>query len=273
MRKLKECPHSKTLTTGLCLAFCILLSGCRKEIRAKVTNEDVVRANEASRLGDEAFNRKDFYAALVKYLQSVQLNPNNAYVNNTLGITYSQLKYFDKATAAFSRAMKLKPKYPYPYNNLGSVFLAQGSLKKAEKYFRKAIGLKGDEASFHLNMGFLYLEKKRMDKAKAEWHIALAIDPKIMSKNISVNMIGSATTTMERRYSTARLLASVGDVESAIENLRTAVTDGFNNIESIRKEPDFDPIRNDNRFIEFLENAETIIKLRAKTGLPKERPK
>ncbi len=107
----------------------------------------------------------------------------------------------------------------------------------------------------------------------AEWRTALALDPKILSNSVSVSLIGSATATIERHYFTAQLLASMGNVESAIENLQMAITDGFSNIESIRNDPNFDPIRNDKRFIEFIENAETMIKLRAKTGLPEEHPK
>jgi len=249
----------------LCLfALCVLLSGCRKEVQVTITDQDILRANEASRLGDAAFSRKDFYAALVKYLESVQLNPNNAYAYNTLGITYSQLRYFERAAEAFSRSIKLNPKYPFAYNNLGSILLAQSSLKKAEKYFRKAIRLKGDEASFHLNMGSLYLEKKKRDKAMAEWRTALALNPEILSNSISVSLLGSPAATIERRYFTAQLLASMGNVESAIENLQMAIADGFSDIESIRKDSNFDPIRNDKRFIEFIENAEMMIKLRAK---------
>ena len=273
MRKLREWPHPTILLAGLyLLAFC-LLSGCRKEVRVTVTNEDILRSNDASKQGDADFSRRDFYAALVKYLEAVKLNPNNAYVYNSLGIAYSQLKYFEKAAEAFSRSMKLNPKYPFPYNNMGSVLLAQSKLKKAEKYFKKAISIKGDEASFHFNMGSLYLEKKRADKAKAEWRKALALDPKVMSKNVSVSLLGSVTTTVERRYFTARLLASTGDVEGAIENLQMAITDGYSDLESIRKERDFDPIRNDKRFIDFIEKAEAMIKLRAKSGLPAEHPK
>lgn len=274
MRNPRECPHQLILLIGSCLfALCILLPGCRKEVQVKVTNKDIQSASEASKLGDAAFSRKDFYAALVKYLESLQLNPNNAYVCNTLGITYSQLRYFDRASDAFSRSIRLNPKYAYPYNNLGSILLAQSSLKKAEKYFRKAISLKGNEASFHLNMGSLFLERKRRDKAMAEWRTALALDPKILSNSVSVSLIGSATATIERHYFAAQLLASMGNVESAIENLQMAITDGFSNIESIRNDLNFDPIRNDKRFIEFIEHAETMIKLRAKTGLPEEHPK
>jgi tetratricopeptide (TPR) repeat protein len=249
------------------LAGCILLSGCRKDIRVNVTPEDIAKANAASQEGDIAFSKKDFYAALIKYLDSTRLNPNNEYVQNRLGIAYSQLKYYDEASTAFFRSIALNPKYPYSYNNLGSVYFAQKNLKKAEKYFKKALSLKGDEASFHMNMGSLYLEKKQPDKAMAEWRKGLAIDPNVL-KNSAISLIGASSSTAERRYFMARLMASAGEVEMAIDGLKQAIMEGFDDIHLIQKEPDFDRIRDDKRFVEFMENAAVLIKLRAKVGLP-----
>ena len=213
--------------------------------------------------------RKDFYAALIKYLESTRLNPNNEYVCNRLGIAYSQLKYYEEASNAFLRSIELNPKYPYSYNNLGSVYFAQKNLKKAEKYFKKAISLKHDEASFHMNMGSLHLEKKRPDKAMEEWRKGLALDPNVL-KNSSISLIGASSSTAERRYFMARLMASSGEVEMAIDGLKQAILEGFDNIDAIRKEPDFDRIRDDKRFVEFMENAALLIKLRSKVGLPED---
>jgi tetratricopeptide (TPR) repeat protein len=254
----------------LLLIVCLVAPGCRKEVRINVTDQDMLRANEASQEGDIAFNRKDYYAALIKYLESVRLNPNNEYVYNRLGIAYSQLKYYEQAGAAFTRSIELNPKYPYSYNNLGSVFFAQKNLKKAEKFFRKALAMKGDEASFHMNMGSLHLEKKRHDKAMEEWRKGLALDPNILSKNTSISLIGGSTSTKERHYFMARLAASAGDVEVAIENLKKAITDGFDDVDLIRTEPDFDKIRTDKRFVEFFDNISLLIKLRNKVGLPED---
>lgn len=262
--------HSRLKTTTVAFilfAGCLLLSGCRKDIRVDIPPEAIVKANAASQEGDIAFSKKDFYAALIKYLESTQLNPNNEYVCNRLGIAYSQLKYYGEASNAFMRSIELNPKYPYSYNNLGSVYFAQKNLKKAEKYFKKAISLKHDEASFHMNMGSLHLEKKRPDKAMEEWRKGLALDPNVL-KNSAVSMIGASSSTAERRYFMARLLASSGDVEMAIESLKQAITEGFDNIDSIRKEPDFDRVRDDQRFVDFMENAVLLIKLRSKVGLP-----
>ena len=91
-----------------------------------------------------------------------------------------------------------------------------------------------------------------------------------MRGSSSVILIGASTSAMERRYFMARLLASSGEVEPAIESLTQAIAEGFTDIDMIRKEPDFDRIRNDKRFIDFVANADLLIKLRLKTGLPED---
>jgi tetratricopeptide (TPR) repeat protein len=274
VRKNEKRPHLKNLRTGLIsIAVFIMLSGCHKTVQIPVVQEDIQGAAEAAKEGNLAFSRKDYYAALIKYLESVRLNPYDGYVYNRLGITYSQLKYFEQAAAAFMRAIELNPKYPYAYNNLGSVYFAERNLKKAEKYFKKAISLREDEATFHINMGSVLFAKKKDEKAKAEVHKALVLDPDVMSKNVSVSMLGDKAELMRRAYFFARAEASHGNVEAAIKNLQMAITNGFTDLDLIQKETDFDPVRNEERFIDFLDNAALLIKLRQKVGLPEDSKK
>jgi tetratricopeptide (TPR) repeat protein len=121
-----------------------------------------------------------------------------------------------------------------------------------------------------MNLGSLYFEKKKYDKAMAEWHRGLALDPDILSKNSSISLIGGSTPSKERSYFIARLHASSGNVPRAIESLEQAFMDGFTDIAAIQKEPDFDPIRNDERFIEFMKNLELLIKLKETGAQPGE---
>ncbi len=253
----------------LLLAGVFSISCAHRPVRVNVSKEDMARANEASKEGDIAFSRKDYYAALIKYLEAARLNPNSDNVYNRLGIVYSQLKFYEEAKGSFQRAMALNPKFSYAINNLGSVFFAQRNLKKAEKCFKKAIGMKGDEASFHMNMGSLYLEKKKRDKAMAEWRKALALDRDILSKTSAVILTGGGSgSQQEKAFYLARLHASEGNVESAIENLKLAINNGFTNVEEIEKQRDFDPIRQDERFVEFMKEIPLLIRLRSKVGLP-----
>jgi tetratricopeptide (TPR) repeat protein len=249
------------------IAVCVPFSGC-KAVRVAVPEPDLRRADGASQEGDIAFARKDFYTALIKYLESVRFNPNNEFVYNKLGIAYSQLTYLQQAAESFEHSIRINPKYPFSYNNLGSIYFARKSLKEAERYFKKAISLKDDEASFHMNLGSLYLEKKKRDKAMTEWRKGLAIDPNVLLKNSAVSLIGGTAPTKERHYFMARLLAAAGKTEPAIENLKLAISEGFTDLESVRKERDFDPVRKDKRFIDFMEQTDLLIRLKAKIGLP-----
>ena len=236
--------------------------GVRRITRLPVPPEDIMRANEAAKEADLYFTRRDFYAALIKYLEAGRLNPYSEFIYNKIGITYSQLKFYTEASAAFYRAMGLNPKYPYPFNNLGSVYFAQDDKKKAEKYFRKAISMNPKVASFHINLGSLYFERKEMDKALAELKQGLSLDPNIMNRAEAISLVaaGSQTSPTERSYMMARLYASVGDAQRAVDSLQSALNTGFTDLDAIAQEPDFDPIRNDPKFVDFMKNATLLLR-------------
>ncbi len=251
------------LTVGIFFVFAgSLPSGCSpKIVRVPVSIEDILRANTASKEGDIAFARKDYYAALIKYLEAGRLNPNSELFFNKIGIAYSQLQYYIEATEAFQRSIGLNPKYAYSFNNLGAVYFAQKNLKKAEKNFKKAIKADSEVASFHINLGTLYFEKKKFDQTMEEWRRGLKIDPLALSREDSINLTASSTKSysMEKSYFVARLYASSGDAVNAVENLQEALKSGFTDIKSIQEEPDFDPIRQDERFIEFMKIATLLL--------------
>jgi tetratricopeptide (TPR) repeat protein len=252
------------------MAACV--AGCLAKVpRVKVSNEDLLRSNVASQEGDAAFSRKDYYAALIKYLDACRLNPNNALLYNRLGIAYSQLRFYPDAIQSFRRSLELNSKYAYSVNNLGSVYFAQKQLKKAEKYFKKAIVMKPDEASFHMNLGSLYFEKKKTANAMAEWRKGMALDPQSLLKNAAVNL-GASSHSKEKEYFIARVYAAAGNVGMTIEHLKQAIEDGFTDIQSIEKQPDFDLIRNDEQFAAFLKDASVLLKLRADQATPSDPP-
>lgn len=261
--------HRKTLASGLFLLFILGFSiDCfQKEVRVAVTPESALKASEAATAGDAIFERKEFYAALIKYLEAYRLNPNSEYLCNRLGIAYSQLNLYGEAAQVFRRAIALNKKYAYPYNNLGSVYFAQGNYRQAEKYFNKAISINGKEASFHLNLGSLYLERKKRDSAMAEWRKSFALDPDIFSKRGVASLSTSGISLMERYFFLARIMAASGNLEAAVENLKLAFNHGFTGIEEINKSPDFDLIRKDPRFVQFLQDVAIWLKFQPKDDI------
>ncbi len=236
----------------------ILFCACPQPIvRIPVSDENIIKANQAAQEADLAFARRDYYAALIKYLESGRLNPNSEYIQNKIGIAYSQLKFYSEAVSAFQRSIGLNPKYAYSHNNLGTVYFATADRKHAERCFKKAISLNPNVASFHVNLGTLYFEKKKFDKGLAEWRKGIAIDPGVMSKTegISLGAAGSRGPSGEKSYFMARLYASMGDAVHAVESLQQALNAGFTDMAAIKAEKDFDPIRKDERFVEFMRTA------------------
>lgn len=255
-------PHRYIVSLLPLLVGLWLASGCSRYVRVAVLPAEVLRSAELAREGDQDFARGDFYSALIKYLESSEVNPNNEYVHNRTGICYAQLGHFNYAEDAFRRASKLNPTYAFYYNNLGAMLFAQQELKAAEKLIKKAIRLKGDVASFHMNLGAVHLERKAAEKAIIEWRRALALDPQAISGFRSIGMPGGSSSLMTRSYLVARIQASNGEVQSAIASLREAVNNGFNDLEDVGREADFDPIRKDERFLEFMQEASILIRLR-----------
>lgn len=262
MRLSPEYPY---LTAGvLLLMACALLAGCApRVVRVSVSQEDIIRANEAVQQGDEAFSKNESYPALIRYLEASRLNPNSELIFNKLGIAYARLKFYREATAAFLHSIALNAKYPYSYNNLGSVYFAQRENGKAEKNFRKAISLAGDVASFHVNLGTLHLETRKYSAAMAEFRKALQLDPDILNISPGTNLsaeVEKGSGNFQKHYLMARLYASTGDADRAVESLQKALTGGFDDLDSLEKEPDFNPIRQDKGFLEFMKTTRLILK-------------
>jgi len=239
-------------------------AGCyQKSVRVAVTDEALARASEALQEGDAASNRQDYYAALIKYLDAARWNPNSETLFNRLGITFAQLQFYDEARRAFQRSLDINPRFPFAFNNLGSISFLQKNFKKAEKYFIQAISLKSDETSFYVNLGSVYLEQNKPGKAMEQWRKAVALDANALTKSGTTMLSGGGhTTPMEKDIYLARFYASMGNVELAIENLQRAFSKGFSDVKVIDKQPDFDPIRRDSRFVEFMKSIALLGRLR-----------
>jgi len=254
----------RTFAGAVFLVFLLnVTAGCRPPVvRVPVSAENLIRANALAGEGDILFARKDIYAALIKYLEAAKLNPNSEYICNKMGISYSRLKFYPQAIESFLRSIDLNPKYSYSYNNMGSVLFADNNRKKAEAYFRKAISLKGDEASFHINLGTLLFEKRNYERGLQELRKGLALDPDILKRSEGAGLVAAIAQkhTAEKNYFMARFYASSGNVDRALENLQEALTNGFTNLEALRTEKDFDPIRQNEKFVAFLKYAAQLIK-------------
>ncbi len=243
---------------GMLLFFFFAVGSCGepKVVRITVPPEKIQQSAQLVREGDQFFSRKEYYPALGKYTEAVKLNPNNEYIHNKIGISYSALGFFREAEQAVKRSLALNSKYLYAHNNLGTIYFAQGDLGRAIKCFKAAIKMAPNVASFYVNLGQVYLEKNNFEAAMECLRKAKQLDPAVFSRENSLAIPSQAgKPNPEKSYSLARIYAASGDVDRTIKHLADALLHGFTHLDWVDSETDFDAIRGDSKFALFLSEA------------------
>jgi type IV pilus assembly protein PilF len=134
-------------------------------------------------LGEEYYKRGDYTSALRELLKAEALYPDDAFLQNDLGLTYKAKKRPDFAVKHFKKALELKPDYAPAKNNLGTVYLEKKEWDTAIKYF-KEVTENMLYATPHIalaNLGWAYYNKKEFGLSETYYRKALDIEPKFIN--------------------------------------------------------------------------------------------
>merc|ERR1719204_2842994 len=99
-------------------------------------------ADEQKRRGDEAYRRRDWYAADSAYSQALKLNPQEEllpklYSNRSA--VRCQINNFNGAKDDAKKVIELSPEWTKGYERLGTALLKQGNRNEARQMFQKAV--------------------------------------------------------------------------------------------------------------------------------------
>ena len=115
-------------------------------------------------------------AALKKLRASLKLEPDAAYVLNSMGNVHYTRRNYDSAKYYFLKASQLAPRWSYPLNNLGTLYEALNNREEALKYYEASLALDPDYAGIYNNLGNLYSGGKTTDNTKAVAYYMKAIE-------------------------------------------------------------------------------------------------
>ena len=119
--------------------------------------------------GHMADAEKNLNAALV-------IDPNDDYSLFVLGIMKLRQDKFDEALEAFSRAAQANPQNAKIQNYIGIALSEKGVRGPAEAAFRKAIQIDPGYADAHANLAFVYLTQKPPLIELARWHYKKSLE-------------------------------------------------------------------------------------------------
>jgi tetratricopeptide (TPR) repeat protein len=252
--------------------FVFFLATCPAFSQApKLPDNRNATVQELESRGDALRSQKDYSAAAEAYTDAIRKAPKNALLWNKLGMTELQIGagaqgnertlHFNQARANFERAVKLKSDYAEAVNNIGVVYYQQGDYRKAISRYKRALEIR-DSASFHSNLGSVYFAQKKLPLAMTEYLTAFRLDPEVFERSSATGLTGRVSRPEDRAkyaFLLARMYAQVGDVDHAIGQIRTALENGYKELDPLYNDQEFTAVRKDPRFTQLMENKPPAI--------------
>ncbi len=151
-------------------------------------------------------------AAIAEFQKAAQLDPAQADVHYTLGVTLWQQGEFARAVDELRSATRIRPDYAEAYYTLGTILKQQGNLQDSASSLREAIRLQPDFAGAHTTLAGVL--RQLGDAAGAATESKLGAE---IAKGANALQAATFSTNSGRR------LLDAGDLEGAISQFRSAL--------------------------------------------------
>ncbi len=145
--------------------------------------------------------------AIVKYKQSIRLNPRFPQVYVALGHIFFQQNELSQASEYYQQAITLNPHEAWNYRHLGIVLDKQKSLDLAIEKINYAISLNQNEGAFYNDIANIYIQKREIFIAIQYYQSAIFLQP----------------TNSMLYYNLGLAIEQSGDLFAAVPELRMAV--------------------------------------------------
>ena len=140
-----------------------LLTACAQSKTVKNVKEAGIRLQ----VGQQLLLKGENNQAMSELLKAVQLNPDDAEIQNTLGLAYAQRGDMNNAQRHFQKAVNLEPEYSEARNHLCAIYVEQERYPQAIEECNEAVKnviYATPERAYH-NMGIAYERMGNLPKA------------------------------------------------------------------------------------------------------------
>jgi Flp pilus assembly protein TadD len=128
-------------------------------------------------VAEDQLSKRQFEAAAINLRKAVAQHPEDAVVQNSLGVALARMGKSAEAIAHYRKVVELSPDFPDAHGNLGAALLHAGRLDEAVAECRRALALSPDYAEAHLNLGTALAQQGRLDQALPHLRKAVEYSP------------------------------------------------------------------------------------------------
>jgi len=176
--------------------------------------------------------------AIGECCETQKLDPLSLFANVSLGWAYYFARQYDQAIEQHRKALEMDPQFTFANWNLGMAYAQQNKMDKAIQALEQADAHSGGGLTFKAHLGYVRALAGQRDEAQ--------------------QIITELKELTPRRYMSPYYFAIVhlglGEIDQAIDYLKSAYEERSGFMTFIKVEPMLDPLRSDPRFIE-LENS------------------
>lgn len=215
------------------------------------------------RRGDVQMARKNYREAAGLYLQAIKLDPRNSVLYNKAGISFHQQLQLGTAKKFYERAVKLNKKYAEAINNLGTVHYSLKKHRAAIRHYQKALELNPRSASIYSNLGTAYFARKKYEDAFKAYAMALQLDPEVFEHRNTYGVLLQERSVEDRarfHFFLAKTYAAAGMFDKAVQYLRKAMEEGFQEQNKIPEDPAFAELIKTEAYAQLMANPPVQIK-------------
>jgi len=180
---------------------------------------------------------------------------NSPIMWDKIGIAYHQLGDLNSARKAYEHAIRLDKKYADAINNVGTIFYAEKKYRSAISRYNRALQFAPDSASIWSNLGTAWYARGKFDLMTQAYTKALQLDPEVFEKHGSVGtrMLDRGVADKARyHFEMARMYASSGKNDLALQYLRKALEEGFKEKEKLQQAKEFATLRETQEFKDLM---------------------
>ncbi|MGH9321988.1 MAG: tetratricopeptide repeat protein [Vicinamibacteria bacterium] len=194
-------------------------SGVSAAMATRQSYEEIEESIRIFNRGKHLHQERQYRDAIREYQAALELDDQNPFVYNALGLAFAAVGSLSDALKAFNQALQLNPDLTDVYNNMGMVYAEQGAKEKAFEAFSRAVrnpNYTTPEKALY-NMGNLYLEDGNLELAMMHFRRAVEKQPKFA---LGYRGLGKVHLSMK-------------DVDLAVTEFQKAVELAPEDIESI----------------------------------------
>lgn len=227
MQRLPSIVGARVPRASLVLAL-LLQVGCNTKVQQKPAilvaepvsmSTEVLPGQEATELdrGIALIKNERYAEGIVLVEKSTKASAPDAEITYYLALAYQNTGRKQDAEAGYRRALELDAKLVDARVNLAAIYLEEPPQpERAIEVLEPAVALDPKAADIHLNLAFAYRLVKRLDKAAEHYRGALAVEEKLETRQMLVDVLFDAGKGPEFVVEQKRIVSAFGSNPKAL---------------------------------------------------------